>query len=414
MFWRLKGSKVKRRTSCALLALVLLPVALSGQRYSFKHYDRDTGLPNLSVTTLLQDRTGFLWVGTENGLFRYDGRRFRSFTTADGLPSSRVEGLEQTRDGTQTVRSSSGSLLSIVNDILDLSRIEAGKLCLDATVFDLPELAGAAIGNVAPQAQQKRLELMSHIGDGVPRSLVGDPLRLRQVLINLLNNAVKFTERGGVSLQVNGEEGTESPLLHFEVVDTGLAFSQADGSLTRRYGGTGLGLTFAEMMQGRMWVESELGKGSRFHFTARFRCAPEAKAEAVNVATSPSFAPAAPTLSLLLAEDNPVNQNLALRLLVKRGHMVVAAANGKEAVAAFEQRPFDAVLMDIQMPEMSGFEATAAIRARELGTGTRIRIIAMTAHAMSGDRERCLAAGMDDYIAKPIRSAELFAAVERR
>jgi len=222
MFWRLKGSKVKRRTSCALLALVLLPVALSGQRYSFKHYDRDTGLPNLSVTTLLQDRTGFLWVGTENGLFRYDGRRFRSFTTADGLPSSRVEGLEQTRDGTQTVRSSSGSLLSIVNDILDLSRIEAGKLCLDATVFDLPELAGAAIGNVAPQAQQKRLELMSHIGDGVPRSLVGDPLRLRQVLINLLNNAVKFTERGGVSLQVNGEEGTESPLLHFEVVETGI------------------------------------------------------------------------------------------------------------------------------------------------------------------------------------------------
>jgi CheY-like chemotaxis protein len=282
--------------------------------------------------------------------------------------------------------------------------------------------------NVAPQAQQKRLELLSHVGDGVPGSLVGDPLRLRQVLINLLNNAVKFTELGGVSLHVELEDATESPLLHFEVVDTGIgiprdkhavifeAFSQADGSLTRRYGGTGLGLTictrFVDMMQGRIWVESEPGKGSRFHFTARFQRAPEPLTAPVNVATSPSSTPT--PLSLLLAEDNPVNQKLALRLLEKRGHTVVTAANGCEALAAFEQRPFDAVLMDVQMPEMSGFEATAAIRERELGTGTRIRIIAMTAHAMSGDRERCLAAGMDDYVAKPIRSAELFAAVERQ
>jgi CheY-like chemotaxis protein len=224
------------------------------------------------------------------------------------------------------------------------------------------------------------------------------------------------------------EDATESPLLHFEVVDTGIgiprdkhavifeAFSQADGSLTRRYGGTGLGLTictrFVDMMQGRIWVESEPGKGSRFHFTARFQRAPEPLTAPVNVATSPSSTPT--PLSLLLAEDNPVNQKLALRLLEKRGHTVVTAVNGCEALAAFEQRPFDAVLMDVQMPEMSGFEATAAIRERELGTGTRIRIIAMTAHAMSGDRERCLAAGMDDYVAKPIRSAELFAAVERQ
>jgi signal transduction histidine kinase/ligand-binding sensor domain-containing protein/CheY-like chemotaxis protein len=328
----------------------------------------------------------------------------------------------------QTVRTSSGSLLSIVNDILDLSRIEAGKLGLDAVVFDLPQLVKAAMDNVAPQAQQKRLELLSHVGDGVPGSLVGDPLRLRQVLINLLNNAVKFTELGGVSLHVELEDATESPLLHFEVVDTGIgiprdkhavifeAFSQADGSLTRRYGGTGLGLTictrFVDMMQGRIWVESEPGKGSRFHFTARFQRAPEPLTAPVNVATSPSSTPT--PLSLLLAEDNPVNQKLALRLLEKRGHTVVTAVNGCEALAAFEQRPFDAVLMDVQMPEMSGFEATAAIRERELGTGTRIRIIAMTAHAMSGDRERCLAAGMDDYVAKPIRSAELFAAVERQ
>jgi len=332
------------------------------------------------------------------------------------------------RDYLQTVRSSSGSLLGIVNDILDLSRIEAGKLGLDAVVFRLPELVNAAMGNVAPQAQQKRLELLSHVDPGVPHGVVGDPLRLRQVLINLLNNAVKFTERGRISLRVDLVDGTESPLLHFEVVDTGIgipadkhavifeAFSQADGSLTRRYGGTGLGLTicarFVAMMQGRIWVESQPGEGSRFHFTARFQRALEPETEAVSAAPSPCVTPL--PLALLLAEDNPVNQKLAVRLLEKRGHTVVTAANGTEAVAAFEQRPFDAVLMDVQMPEMSGFEATAAIRARELGTGARIRIVAMTAHAMSGDRERCLAAGMDDYVAKPIRSAELFAAVERQ
>ena len=368
------------------------------------------------------------------------------------------------RDYLETVRSSSGSLLSIVNDILDLSRIEAGKLGLEAVVFDLRELVNAAIGNVALQAQKKRLELLSHVGGSVPRGLVGDPLRLRQVLINLLNNAVKFTERGRVSLHVDVKDGAESPLLHFEVVDTGIgipqekhtvifeAFSQADGSHTRRCGGTGLGLTicarFVEMMRGRIWVESEPGKGSQFHFTARFQRAREpvqpvapssrqpaedlfalatavesqsgsaspalgsARTEAAGAASSPSFTPT--PLSILLAEDNPVNQKLALRLLEKRGHTVVTAANGNEALVAFEQRPFDAVLMDVQMPEMSGFEATAAIRARELGTGTRIRIIAMTAHAMSGDRERCLAAGMDDYITKPIRSAEMFGALERQ
>jgi signal transduction histidine kinase/ligand-binding sensor domain-containing protein/CheY-like chemotaxis protein len=337
------------------------------------------------------------------------------------------------RENLLTVRSSSGSLLSIVNDILDLSRIEAGKLGLEAVVFDLPELMKAAIGNVAPQAQQKHLELLSHVGGGVPHRLVGDPLRLRQVLINLLNNAVKFTERGQISLRVDlradPEDGTESPLLHFEVADTGIgipeekhavifeAFSQADGTHTRRYGGTGLGLTictrFVEMMQGRIWVESEPGKGSRFHFTARFQRAREPIPTTAPAHGSAGTRAAAP-LSLLLAEDNPVNQKLAMRLLEKRGHTVMTAANGNEALAAFELRSFDAVLMDVQMPEMSGLEATAEIRARELGTGARIRIIALTAHAMSGDRERCLAAGMDDYITKPIRSAELFAAIERQ
>jgi signal transduction histidine kinase/CheY-like chemotaxis protein len=350
------------------------------------------------------------------------------------------------REHLETVRSSSESLLSIVNDILDLSRIEAGNLGLDEVAFDLPALVTAAMGNVALLAQQKGLEVSSHVRDGVPHQIVGDPVRLRQVLLNLLNNAVKFTDRGRVTLQVGTEDEAEGPLVHFEIVDTGIgiprekhaiifeAFSQADGSHTRRYGGTGLGLTicarFVKMMRGRIWVESEPGKGSRFHFTARFQ-----RVDAIQPATPSSHLPveglsalamaveshsdsaarSSPSvpLAILLAEDNLLNQKLAMRLLQKRGHTVETACNGKEALESFERRSFDAVLMDVQMPEMGGFEATAAIRARELETGTHIRIIAMTAHAMSGDRERCLDAGMDDYVAKPIRSAELFAAVER-
>jgi signal transduction histidine kinase/ligand-binding sensor domain-containing protein/CheY-like chemotaxis protein len=352
-----------------------------------------------------------------------------------------------------TVRSSSGSLLGILNEVLDLSRIEAGKTELETAVFDLPELVSAAMRNIEFEARRKNLEAQSYIGPGVPRLLVGDPVHLRRVLINLLANAVKFTERGHVSLRVELQDAA-ALLLQFEVADTGIGiapenqalifepFSQVDGSHTRRHGGPGLGLTicaqFVALMQGRIWVESAPGKGSCFHFTARFQSAPQQEngesacasdlaALATAVETEPIAAvPAGPvpavenppprstSIAILLAEDNPVNQKLAQRLLHKRGYTVVTADNGVEALAAFERQCFDLVLMDIQMPEMGGFEATAEIRARERHSGGRIPIIAFTAHALAGDRERCLEAGMDDYVTKPIQPALLFAAIERQ
>jgi signal transduction histidine kinase/ligand-binding sensor domain-containing protein/CheY-like chemotaxis protein len=352
-----------------------------------------------------------------------------------------------------TVRSSSAALLGILNEILDLSAIEAGKTEVELSVFDLPELVSAAMRNIELEAHRKNLEAQSSIGPGLPRLLIGDPVHLRRVLVNLLNNAVKFTEQGRVSLRVELEEATEGPLLHFTVADTGIGiaaedqalifepFSQVDGSHTRRYGGPGLGLTvsarFVALMNGRIWIESTPGGGSRFHFTAPFRSAPDqaelsisgstdapglnALATAVEAEPSPAEAPGAGnppqnsnSLCILLAEDNPVNQKLACRLLNKRGYEVVIADNGIEALAAMERRRFDLVLMDIQMPEMGGFEATAQIRAREQQSGGHIPVIAFTAHALEGDRERCLEVGMDDYITKPIQPALLFAAIERQ
>jgi signal transduction histidine kinase/CheY-like chemotaxis protein/streptogramin lyase len=367
---------------------------------------------------------------------------------------------EEQRDYLQTVRSSSEVLLGILDDILEISELEAGRLDLDAVAFDLDEVVNQAVQKLSLHARQNHLELLFEVAPCVPRRLLGDPRGLRKVLVSLLSNAIKFTERGQVSLRVDLEEETESPLLHFQIHDTGIGispekqsvifepFSQADGSHTRRYGGTGIGLAICarlvDLMGGRIWVESEPGKGSRFHFTARFRrtskaarpevplrdramaslsslaiavdskpgvvrAAPDVTGNAVPT-SPPSFAP----LKLLLAEDNPVNQKLAVRLLEKRGHGVVTADNGSEAVAAFVRQHFDAVLMDVQMPEMDGLEATAEIRARERQTGKRIPIIAITAHAGQVDRERCLEAGMDDYVRKPIQPAELFAAIERR
>ncbi len=351
------------------------------------------------------------------------------------------------REYLEIVGTSADSLLSIVNDILDLSKIEAGKLHLEQVVMDPHEVVNASIKIVALRARQKNLELFCDIGGNVPHNLVGDPLRLRQVLVNLLGNAIKFTERGRVSLAVNLDETGQGTMLHFEIEDTGIGisaeqhalifepFAQSDGSYARRYGGTGLGLTicsrFVQMMEGRLWVESELGKGSRFSFTAQVQrtaevvvktapaieAAPAAEAHSVKPATvagTPKVEPVPPVvpLSILLAEDNAVNQKLAGQLLRKRGHRVVVAGNGKEALAALDRQVFGLVLMDVQMPEMDGLEATAEIRAREKVTGAHIPIVALTSHAMSGDRERCIEAGMDDYLSKPIKPAELFATVE--
>jgi PAS domain S-box-containing protein len=467
------------------------------------------------------------------------------------------------------VKASADHLLQVINDILDFSKIEAGKLDLEPIQFRLRASLDDTLATLATRAHKKRLELADYVFPDVPDELVGDPLRLRQIIVNLVGNAIKFTEQGEVVVEVTREAQTDNEVvLHVTVSDTGIgispdkrellfkAFSQVDSSTTRKYGGSGLGLAISAqlvgMMGGRIWLESEVGKGSAFHFTARFGLAPALAARPVvrpvnlqdllvlvvddnatnrrilqemltNWRMKPTVAASAPEaldalnrarrggepfalvlldsmmpgmdgfalaeqlkrdldmtghtvmmlssadrrgdaarcralgiaaylvkpvrqsalldaimtalgataaeerdaapalpalgkctrpLQILLAEDNLVNQKLAVRLLQKRGHSVTVASNGLEVLAAMETRRFDAVLMDVQMPKMDGFETTAAIRARENISGTHTPIIAMTAHAMKGDRERCLAAGMDGYVAKPLRAAELFEAVE--
>jgi CheY-like chemotaxis protein len=475
------------------------------------------------------------------------------------------------RECLQMVLASGEALLTIINDILDFSRIESGKLQLEATPFHLRDSLADAIRSLALRAQQKGLELACHVAPDVPDLLVGDVGRLRQVIVNLVGNAVKFTEHGEIVVRVH-RVGNGSGDLHFDVVDTGIGipaekraaifepFEQADGSITRKYGGTGLGLAISSqlvtLMGGRMWVDSEVGRGSQFHFTAHFDVvagqadsqglveppdvhglrvlivddnstqreilhelftnwrmqpttvggAAEAMAElrrardagepyplvlvdtvmpepdgfalseqvtgepglagavvlmvnssdrpgsadrckevgarasilkplkqselldtilsVISAAPPPPQRPAAtaaeempapvlPPLTILMAEDSLINQRLGVRLLEKAGHRVQVANNGRVALEALERGTFDLVLMDVQMPEMGGFEATEAIRARERETGKHQPIIALTAHAMKGDRERCLAAGMDGYVSKPIRDRELFLTIEQ-
>jgi signal transduction histidine kinase/CheY-like chemotaxis protein/tetratricopeptide (TPR) repeat protein len=468
------------------------------------------------------------------------------------------------RECLNIVLQSAESLLRLLNDILDFSKIEAGKLELEAIPFSLRDHLGDTIHTLSVRAAQKNLELAYHIPADVPDFLLGDPGRLSQIVINLMGNAIKFTEAGEVVVDVAVESQSDHDVvLHFIVSDTGIgippdkldaifaAFSQADTSTTRRYGGTGLGLAITTqltaLMGGSAWAESELGKGSKFHFTARFALQDAVAAlplepeslrgvpvlvvddnatnrrifasvltswgmkPTLTAAAGPALAAmraaadpgepfdlvlldammpgidgytlagwitddplltgcpiimlssagtledasrcqelgilrclikpvkqsdlrdailrvlgpvdgkeAAPAPSaeevrprrILLAEDGLVNQQVARRLLEVRGHRVILANNGKEALAALEREAFDLVLMDVQMPEMDGFSATAAIRAKERETGEHVPIIAMTAHAMRGDRERCLEAGMDGYLAKPIHSRALYEAVE--
>ncbi len=472
------------------------------------------------------------------------------------------------------VKTSADALLTVINDVLDFSKIEAGKLQLDPIDFSLRDCVGDTLTALALRAQEKGIELAYRVSPPVCDALVGDPGRLRQVLLNLAGNALKFTNHGEVIVGVESEQETAEGIgLHFTVRDTGIgipkekqnlifqAFTQADTSTTRRYGGTGLGLTISsrlvELMGGRIWVESEPQRGSIFHFTAvversknadavagppvieklgdlsalvvddnasvreilremlagwrmkpqvadsaeqalealdqarsqgnPFRvvlidaqmpgmngfelagqirrrpmfgaprllllaCAGQAEDAArhgvdavvlkpvkhsallqslsialgfasspvpltastpLRLPSSPLRRPASTPLRILLAEDNSINQMLARRLLEKKGHTVVVAPNGKEAVAAATSEPFDIVLMDVQMPEMGGLEATEAIRKWENDSGSHLPIVAMTAHAMRGDQERCLEAGMDAYVSKPINPAELFAVIDR-
>ena len=481
-----------------------------------------------------------------------------------------TEVTDEQREYLDLTRKSSDALLEVINDILDFSKIEAGKLDLETIDFDLRDRLADAMDLMVLRAHEKGLELAYDLQPDVPRTLKGDPGRLRQVLVNLVGNAIKFTEQGEVVVRVEARSKEAAEVhLHFSVADTGIgipaekqraifdAFSQADGSTTRRYGGTGLGLTVSgqlvEMMGGQIWVDSEVGRGSTFHFTARFGLQADAAARTttelaelydlpvlvvddnatslrileqmltrwrMNPVTAdggqaalseieralaagdqfpliltdtnmpgmdgfalierlkriPGYSTAvvvmltsnrrrgdselcrrlgiegyltkpirqsdlldailtalgkqAPnrsqselevsgpmdkslrSLRILLAEDNVVNQKVVVSMLEKRGHKAVVAEDGRKAVAALAAEGFDLVLMDVQMPEMDGFEATAAIRDAERLTGGHTKIIAMTASAMQGDRERCLDAGMDGYIAKPVKSQELFRIVE--
>jgi signal transduction histidine kinase/DNA-binding response OmpR family regulator len=471
------------------------------------------------------------------------------------------------------VMSSSESLLTVINDILDVSKMSAGKLSIDEAEFSLRNCLGETLKTLALRAHEKDLELALRVRPDVPNNLLGDPTRLRQILVNLVGNALKFTERGEVSVQVSLESSDAGgATLHFAVADTGIgippdkcrvifeAFAQADKSTSRIYGGTGLGLTISSrliaMMGGRIWVESEVGKGSTFHFLLKFlrgkqpatpagpldpavlRDVPvlvvddnstnrqilnellthwgmkpalaesgtlgidaleqtsaqggafrlilldsrmpdmdgftfakrvksdqrfqgsiimmltsggqrgdgslcrdlrisaylvkpiqqtelleailvvlghpaESSEQRPTLVTRHSLREERRPLRILLAEDNPVNQMVAMRLLEKLGHTVMVVANGRDAVLISEEQKFDLVLMDVQMPEVGGFEATRLIREKEASTQKHIPILAMTAHAMKGDREQCLAAGMDGYIAKPIRPAELLAEIDR-
>ncbi|HTZ75886.1 MAG TPA: response regulator [Candidatus Aquilonibacter sp.] len=481
-----------------------------------------------------------------------------------------TELTEEQREHLTLVRHSAESLLTVINDILDFSKIEAGKLELESIPFDLRESLGETMKALSIRAHQKGLELVYDVDPSVPESLVGDPSRLRQIVVNLVGNAIKFTERGEVLVLVTEETpAAHETTLRFTVRDTGIgipehlqhlifeAFSQGDGSMTRKFGGTGLGLAICKrlvhMMDGRLWVKSMVGRGSSFHFTARLKIQdsspkrneqllpeqlremhalivddnftnrrllegilsrwgmkPTAVADgalalqALQVAKStghpfplvlldsqmpvmdgftvaekikrnPDLAGATIMMltsashlgdaarcrelgisaylvkpirqtelhdaicqilahqepnprqlvtrhslredarrgQILLVEDNAVNRTLAVRLLEKRGFSVTTAENGRAALTAIEKEKFDAVLMDVQMPEMDGFEATAAIRQSESSGGRHLPIIAMTAHALKSDEERCIASGMDAYISKPIRTSELFAVIDR-
>ncbi|MBZ5554190.1 MAG: response regulator [Acidobacteriia bacterium] len=479
---------------------------------------------------------------------------------------------EEQREYLGLVRSSANVLLSLINDILDFSKIEAGKLELDPIRFNLRDSLDNIIRTLALKEIDKGLELACHVRPDVPDVLIGDAGRLRQVIVNLVGNAIKFTEAGEVVLHVEVESRAEPKVqLHFAVADTGIgipadkqqtifeAFSQADNSTTRKYGGTGLGLAISsriiESMGGRIWVESEVNRGSTFHFTASFelekaeehfetirpmdlrelpvlvvddnatnqrilddvltswRMRPTVvdNGKAALIALQQAWESSAPfplvlldvdmplmdgftvaeqikqdvhlagvkiimltsggqrgdalrcrdlgistylskpikhsdlfdaivgvlsarpmqkglsplvthhsgpvphkPLHILLAEDNVVNQKVAVHMLEKHGYTVVVANNGRETLRRMETEAFDLVLMDMQMPEMNGFEATAAIREREMGTGGHVPIIALTAHAIRGDEERCLAAGMDGYVPKPIQATRLFEAIEKQ
>jgi PAS domain S-box-containing protein len=365
------------------------------------------------------------------------------------------------QDCLQTAKGSADLLLTLLNDLLDSAKIESGKLELESAPFSLRRMLDQITRVLSVRASEKGLCFYCRMPDETPDALVGDRMRLQQVLLNLAGNAIKFTDRGDVEVSVHALLQDSQACLEFAVRDTGIGippsgverlfqpFAQADASMARRFGGTGLGLAISkslvEMMAGRIWVESEMGKGSTFYFAVRLPVAKELPADYEAPVALPTVA--CGQLRILLVEDNPANQKLATYILQDRGHVVEIAGDGQEAVYLTTQNRYDVILMDVQMPGMNGLEATAAIRKKE-GLGIRapsaawswgleenkqpaasdsassipnpqspipsrrVPIIAMTAHAMRGDRERCLAAGMDGYLPKPVNAQEMIGLVE--
>ena len=334
------------------------------------------------------------------------------------------------RDYLRRVRNAGDRLLSLINDLLDMSRIEAGKLEIERVEFNLRAVLDEVVQEQIVRATEKDLTLELEVGRDVPEHLVGDPLRLRQILVNLVGNAIKFTSRGGVTVRValRRRDDGGSCTLRMSVTDTGIGispenqaalfqrYSQAESTTSREFGGTGLGLSISkslvELMSGTIGLRSQAGEGAEFFFELPFAVRAVPAAATAMRAALPDAAPAR-ALRVLVAEDNEDNQLLVELLLRKKGAEITMVGNGKEALERLDQARFDLVLMDLEMPGMGGFEAVTVLRERETGTGRRIPVIALSAHALVDYRERCLAAGMDDYLTKPIDPDMLYASIEK-
>ncbi|MBG0789508.1 MAG: response regulator [Desulfovibrionaceae bacterium] len=331
----------------------------------------------------------------------------------------------------EVFRTAGENLLEILDDILDLSKIEAGHMELNNRWFSLNECMDKLCSIIQPKAEQRKLELTCNISPEIPDQLKGDPTRLRQILINLLGNAVKFTEKGSINLTVETmQTAHDRLLLQFSVRDTGVgvpgdklssifeAFTQADSSTTRQFGGTGLGLTISrelvQMMGGRIWAESTPGQGSTFHFTAAFDISPSAEVRLITDRDASQDGADLPAANILMFEDSKYNAFVIQTYLKGTPCSLTVCANGRDGIEKFKEGSWDLVLMDIQMPVMDGYQATAAIRQWERESGLKpATIIAMTAYALNEDAERCLEAGADHHLPKPVKKSALFEAIRR-